>query len=234
MALAELMAELRADKVFYDSSGGGVTFSGGEPLAQAGFLSEALDACRAEGIRTAIETSAYAKPGVFMDVAQKTDLLLLDLKVMDAARHRACTGRSNFLILENIGSAARAGLAYALRVPLVAGFTDYEAGLEAMADFALSLETSWLEARRSASMAEPALGSSVGEQDVAASENGSARNDGAWPEIHILPYHDAGKNKYAARKLPYRAEAVAVPERKRLEAAAAIFSRRGLRVRIGG
>ncbi|HAE21316.1 MAG TPA: hypothetical protein DCG47_03200, partial [Spirochaetaceae bacterium] len=112
IGLSDLMAELRADKVFYEASGGGVTFSGGEPLAQAGFLSAVLDACRAEGIKTAIETSSYAKPTIFMNAALKTDLLLLDLKVMDAARHRAYTGRSNFLILENIQSAAREGLAY--------------------------------------------------------------------------------------------------------------------------
>jgi pyruvate formate lyase activating enzyme len=234
MALAELMAELRADKVFYDSSGGGVTFSGGEPLAQAGFLSEALDACRAEGIRTAIETSAYAKPGIFMGVAKKADLLLLDLKVLDAARHRAYTGRSNFLILENIRSAAKAGLAYALRVPLVPGFTDYEAGLEALADFALGLEANWREARKGSPKAESALEASAEGSGAPAEVQLPAGAPGVRPEIHILPYHDAGKTKYAARRLPYLAEAAAVPERGRLEAAALIFSKRGLCVRIGG
>lgn len=234
MDIAELMAELRADKVFYDSSGGGITFSGGEPLAQPGFLSAALDACRAEGIRTAIETSSFAKPAAFMGIALKTDLLLLDLKAMDAARHRDYTGRTNGLILANIRSAAKAGLSYALRVPLVPGYTDSDAGLMAMADFAAELELCWMAARERIAESEAAPDSSASAQAGGDKADRPRESGDARPQIHILPYHDAAKAKYVVRKLPYRMGDTAVPDRKRLEEAAGIFSRRGLRVCIGG
>lgn len=212
LGLAELMAELRADKPFYDASGGGVTFSGGEPLMQAAFLEAALLACRVEGIRTAIETSSFAPPDIFMRVARGAELLLLDLKFVNEGLHRLHTGVSNAPILANLRAAARAGLAYALRVPLIPGYNDDEGELTAMAELAAELRAS----RR------------------AARDSQAAASEAFEPELHILPYHDSGAGKYAVRGLAYPAAGTAPPSRGRLERAASIFERRGLAVRIGG
>jgi pyruvate formate lyase activating enzyme len=102
----ELMAELRRDVIFFDQSGGGVTFSGGEPLMQPEFLQAMLERCRTESIRTAVDTSGYAPPDVFDATAQRTDLLLFDLKHPVESQHTIYTGVSNRLILENLRTAA--------------------------------------------------------------------------------------------------------------------------------
>lgn len=243
--LAELMAELRADKPFYDASGGGVTFSGGEPLMQAAILEAALLACRAEGIRTAIETSSFAPPETFMRIAQVADLLLLDLKFADEGLHRLHTGVSNAPILANLRAAARAGLAYALRLPLIPGYNDAEGELEAMAELAAELLASW----RAARAAQPAPGLSAGAPGLSAGAPGRSASEPGGPgstvssdaplggapepEHHILPYHDAGAGKYALRGLAYPAAGTRAPSRERLERVASVFERRGLCVRIG-
>lgn len=225
---AELMAELRADKPFYDASGGGVTFSGGEPLMQAAFLEAALLACRDEGIRTAIETSSFAPPEIFMRVARGADLLLLDLKFVDEGLHRLHTGLSNAPILANLRAAARAGLAYALRLPLIPGYNDAEAELKAMAELAAELLASWRAARAAPGLSAAAPGGSGSAISSDAGSGGAPE-----PELHILPYHDSGKGKYALRGLAYPAAGTEAPSRGRLERVASIFQGRGLRVRIG-
>jgi pyruvate formate lyase activating enzyme len=212
------MAELRADKPFYDASGGGVTFSGGEPLSQEAFLEAALRACRAEGIRTAIETSSFAAPEIFMRAARQAELLLLDLKFVDERLHRLHTGVSNAPILANLRAAARAGLAYALRLPLIPGYNDAEGELKAMAELAAELLASWRAAR--ASQAAQGL-------------TEATVSDPAEPELHILPYHDSGAGKYALCGLAYPAAGTQAPSRGRLERVASIFEDRGLSVRIG-
>ena len=100
MTVAEVMAEVRKDVIFYDQSGGGVTFSGGEPLMQPEFLLALLAACRAEGIRTAVDTTCYAGPQVIQRVAEAADLFLCDIKHMNCERHKQYTGVGNGRILE--------------------------------------------------------------------------------------------------------------------------------------
>ena len=85
--LDELLSEIDRDVLFFDQSGGGVTLSGGEPLAQAEFSLEILTACRARRIHTAVDTSGYGPTEVVEAFAKLTDLFLYDLKVMDSARH---------------------------------------------------------------------------------------------------------------------------------------------------
>jgi pyruvate formate lyase activating enzyme len=102
MAAAQVMAEIERDVPFYDESGGGATFSGGEPLLQPDFLCELLSACRARGIHTAVDTCGFAPWEVLDSVRKYVDLFLYDLKLMDEARHRAFTGVSNALILSNL------------------------------------------------------------------------------------------------------------------------------------
>ena len=103
----ELLAEVLEDRLFFDDSGGGVTFSGGEPLGQPEFLAAALDACRRHGLRTAVDTSGFCRQEDLLAVARRTDLFLYDLKHMDDERHRALTGVSNRRILDNLRALGR-------------------------------------------------------------------------------------------------------------------------------
>lgn len=138
-SVAEVMDEVARDIPFYESSGGGATFSGGEPLTQPAFLRELLLACRAQGIRTAVDTSGYAPFSVFEKLLPLTDLFLYDLKIIDDKRHRRFTGVSNRLILENLEKLSRAGAPLALRVPLLPGVNDAEGDLRALAGFCAAL-----------------------------------------------------------------------------------------------
>jgi pyruvate formate lyase activating enzyme len=137
----EVMAEARKDVIFYDQSGGGVTFSGGEPLLQPEFLLALLEACRSEGIRTAVDTTCYATPQVVQRVAQTADLFLCDLKHMNCERHRQYTGVDNGPILANIATLAQVGKRVFIRVPIIPGFNDDRANIEATASFMQGLKT---------------------------------------------------------------------------------------------
>lgn len=131
----ELMARVERDRVFFDTSGGGVTFSGGEPLAQAAFLERCLAACREREIHTAVDTSGAAAAETLDAVAALADLFLYDLKLMDDARHREHTGVSNVPILDNLRRLVADGHAVWIRVPLIPGLNDDPANLDALATF---------------------------------------------------------------------------------------------------
>lgn len=135
----ELLTEIRKDRLFYDESGGGATFSGGEPLSQPRFLLRCLEACRDDGIHTAVDTSGFAPRETIEEAARVTDLFLFDLKVMDDGRHRRLTGVSNEGILANLEFLARRHPNVWLRLPVIPGFNDDEANLEAVARLGASL-----------------------------------------------------------------------------------------------
>jgi len=135
LTVAELVAEIAKDRVFIERSGGGVTFSGGEPLMQPEFLRDAIAACRAEGWHTAVETSGYGTPPA-MAAAATADLVLFDLKVHDDAEHRRMTGVSNRLILDNFRRVAGWHRDVRVRVPLVPGVTDGRENVEAIGTLA--------------------------------------------------------------------------------------------------
>lgn len=120
----ELMAEVKKDEVFYRRSGGGLTCSGGEALVQIDFLQALLQACRASGIHTAVDTSGFAPAEHFERILPLTDLFLYDLKHMDEAAHLQLMGCSNGPILANLRLLARAGARIWVRVPLVPGLND--------------------------------------------------------------------------------------------------------------
>jgi pyruvate formate lyase activating enzyme len=138
---AEVMVEVRKDVVFYDQSGGGVTFSGGEPLMQPEFLLALLEACRAEGIRTAVDTTCYATPEVIQRVAPVANLFLCDIKHMNRERHEQYTGVGNGQIMANIATLAQAAREVVIRVPIIPGFNDDRANFEATARFVRGLKT---------------------------------------------------------------------------------------------
>jgi pyruvate formate lyase activating enzyme len=134
--VGELLAELCRDRLVYDTSGGGVTFSGGEPLAQAPFLLACLEACRRKGLRTAVDTCGLAPRDTVIAVAAATDLLLWDVKHLDEACHLALTGVPLAPILANLAAAAAVGVPIWLRVPVVPGLNDEPANLAAVARLA--------------------------------------------------------------------------------------------------
>jgi len=140
-AVADLVRELEKDRIFYEESGGGVTFSGGDPLAQvnADFLLECLIACREARLHCTVDTSGFAPLAVLQEVACYTDLFLYDLKLMDDQEHRLQVGVGNELILNNLRTLSRSGQEIWIRVPLIPGITDVPANLDAIAEFVVSL-----------------------------------------------------------------------------------------------
>jgi pyruvate formate lyase activating enzyme len=135
----ELVKTLLSDRIFFDESGGGVTFSGGEPLMQAAFVIECLRLLRAEGVHTALDTSGFARWQDLRDAAAHTNLILFDLKLMDEARHKAATGVSNQLILKNLMALTTIHTNIWIRVPVIPEMNDDAANLDATAAFLQSL-----------------------------------------------------------------------------------------------
>lgn len=135
----EIMQEIEKERVFFEQSGGGVTFSGGEPMMHPDFLVRLLDECGEKGIHRAVDTAGLVSTEVLLRVAARTDLFLYDLKMMDAERHRKWTGVSNEIILRNLQTLAENGANILVRIPLVGGINDDAENLEATARFIASL-----------------------------------------------------------------------------------------------
>jgi pyruvate formate lyase activating enzyme len=136
----EVMAEVLRDRPFYASSGGGVTLSGGEPLLQPDFARAILARCRAEGIHTAIETAANCRWRQLEMLLPVTDLVLMDIKHMDAAKHRAVTGVSNARILANARRLAQSRVPLHLRTPVIPTVNDTPDEIRAIAMFVRELQ----------------------------------------------------------------------------------------------
>jgi pyruvate formate lyase activating enzyme len=135
----ELLEIIEKERPFFDQSGGGVTFSGGEPLLYPDFLIEILDACGKQQIHRAIDTSGFVKTATLLEVAKHTDLFLYDLKMIDAEKHKQYTGVDNPLILENLKILAVSGAAIRVRIPLIGGVNDDNVSIEAAAAFVADL-----------------------------------------------------------------------------------------------
>ena len=133
------MAEIERDRIFYDESDGGVTFSGGEPLMQPAFLADMVRSCRESGIHVAVDTCGHADTDALLDVARDADLFLFDLKMMDEERHRAYTGASNVRILENLERLAAVHSNILVRFPLIPGVNDDDENVRATGAFLASL-----------------------------------------------------------------------------------------------
>lgn len=124
MTVQELMKEIIKDEVFYDESGGGVTFSGGEPLVHTDFLNEVLKLCKERGIHTALDTSGFAPWEKLEKIADKVDLFLYDIKLMDNEKHLKYIGVQNIDILENLKKLSDRGCNIYIRMPIIAGVND--------------------------------------------------------------------------------------------------------------
>lgn len=134
----QILAMIEKEQVFIDASGGGVTFSGGEPLHHETLL-PLLEACGKRGLHRTVDTSGHASGEVIRAVAPHTDLWLYDIKHMDPNEHKRLTGQTNDHILANLRLLAETGAGIIIRIPLVAGFNCDEANIRATAAFIASL-----------------------------------------------------------------------------------------------
>jgi pyruvate formate lyase activating enzyme len=242
----EIMTVVREDRSFYDESGGGVTFTGGEPLAQAGLLGELLDACRAEGIHTALETSGYARRELLLDIGHRVDVLLFDLKHADAGRGSELTGVDYGLCLGNLEAACT----FAAQAATGQAATDQAAAAEVVKDGEKAVDAATAspapsrpgeprpkaQARGFAEIIVriPIIpGCNDGPEDLEAAAALVARLPGRVP-VHLLPYHDSARGKYRLWGLEYPLSGTGAPDDGAMAAALAVFTARGIATRIGG
>ena len=210
----ELMAEVEKERAVMENSGGGVTLCGGEPLMHPEDTLAILRELGRRGFHRTVDTSLYAKPEVVDAVAAECELLLIDLKLMDSEKHRRYTGVGNELILENIRRVAETGHNFRIRIPIIEGVNADEENIEATARFlsSLSILYSPLQAKRTGSSAPLTL--------------------------HLLPYHDVGKDKHRRMMppTPYNPQGypMAVPSEETLQRCRQQLESHGLRVVIGG
>jgi len=140
--VGELMKEIERDVLYFDNSGGGITFSGGEPLYQHEFLLEVLKECKKIDIHRTLDTSGFAPQGVLASVADYVDLFLYDLKLIDEKEHIKYTGVSNAQIKENLRFLVDYGRAkdVIIRFPVIPEITDTADNVEALAEFISSIK----------------------------------------------------------------------------------------------
>jgi len=136
---SELMRSIETDIPFFDQSGGGVTFSGGEPLCQPDFLLAMLEASARFDIHCAVDTSGYGEAAVLLKAAKLCNLFLYDLKVLDPQKHRASTGVDNRRVLDNLRMLSASGVNIVIRMPLIPTVNDSEEDIAAAARFIAGL-----------------------------------------------------------------------------------------------
>ena len=202
----ELMGEVEKERAVMEDSGGGVTLCGGEPLMHPEDTLEILRELGRRGFHRTVDTTLYAKPEVVDAVAPECELLLIDLKLMDSDKHRRYTGVGNELILENIRRVAESGHDFRIRIPLIDGINADDENMKATAQFLQSLYS-------------PPSGGGAG---------GGA--------IHLLPYHDVGKDKHSRMGSLYNPQGfpMAPPSETLQHHCKSLLEAHGLQVIIGG
>ncbi len=141
VSVGEVMAEIKKDQLFYDESGGGVTFSGGEPLTQPDFLNELIDACWEQDIKTTLDTCGYAPWKTLERIKDKIHLILYDIKIINDKEHQKYTGVSNKLILSNFEKLMEEGKNIIIRFPVISGITDTEENIDQLEELFIK----WLQ-----------------------------------------------------------------------------------------
>ncbi len=140
MTVDEAFEVIKRDKVFYDTSGGGVTASGGEPLFQPEFTAELLTLCKKNGIHTAIETSGFADEKTMLTVIEHCDFVLFDIKETDEELHKRYTGVPLKPILKNLATVNESGIPFIIRAPIIPTFNDRESHFRALRSIRDSME----------------------------------------------------------------------------------------------
>ena len=131
----EVLKIILKDKSFYDASGGGVTFSGGECMLQIDFLEEILRLCKENGIHTAVDTAGHVPYDYFERILPYTDLFLYDVKCLDSEKHKKFVGVSNARILENLEKLLAAGASVLVRIPVIPEVNDSAEEMKAVSAF---------------------------------------------------------------------------------------------------
>ncbi len=139
ISVGELLKEIKKDAAFYEESGGGVTFSGGEPFMQADFLKEITKACKENGIHVTVDTTGQTSRKYLDEVMPYVDLFLYDLKHMDDAKHYEYTGVGNKKIIENLWYLAENKKETTIRFPVIPGYNDDEKNIKATLELVLGL-----------------------------------------------------------------------------------------------
>ncbi len=139
VSVGEIAEEIEKDRVFFDQSGGGVTFSGGEPLLQVDFLQSLMDEVKKSNIHVALDTSGYIPFQDLERISDQVDLFLYDLKIVDDEMHRKYTGVSNQIILENLKKLSDKKKAIHVRIPLVSGVNDDKQNIQRFAEYLRTL-----------------------------------------------------------------------------------------------
>ncbi len=140
ITITELMKDIDNEAIFFDQSGGGVTFSGGEPLLHSEYLLEALKQCGKRMYHRVVDTTALAKQETLLKVADNCEMFLIDIKMMDSERHKFYTGVYNEKILLNIRALAKTNCDLVFRIPLMKNVNDDKENIIKTAEFVNSLE----------------------------------------------------------------------------------------------
>ena len=144
--VVQVMAEIERDQPYFESSGGGVTFSGGEPLLQKDFLKALLIECRGRGIHTAVDTAGNLPQEVFEEIQPLVDLFLFDIKACDEDIHRRATAAGNRRIHANLRWLSQAGSKIWIRIPVIPGVNDSDSEIHAIAGLLAPLAgIQWVE-----------------------------------------------------------------------------------------
>lgn len=138
--MEDALAEILKDEIFYQNSGGGMTLSGGEPMAQFAFTDTLLQTAKQRGIHTCMETCGFAPTAHYEKIAPFVDLFLFDYKLSCPESHLRYTGVSNEMILENLFRLDEAGASTVLRCPIIPGINDTPAHFQAIAQTANQLK----------------------------------------------------------------------------------------------
>ena len=195
--VGEVMKKVVQDMAYYKRSHGGLTLSGGEALCQQEFVSALLAEAKANGINTAVETTACLPFYMIEPQLPLLDTVLMDIKHMNSAKHEQFTGIRNELILDNARKIARAkGDSLIIRVPVIPTFNDTEEEIGDIARFAASL--------------------------------------GGVREIHLLPYHRLGYDKYVGLGREYLMGDVKPPSKEKMERLRRVAESAGFKAVIGG
>lgn len=189
MTVDEVVAEVLQDRAFYETSKGGVTLSGGEPLLQPQFAFDLLSRCKAEGLHTAIETCGNVRWEDVERVLPITDLIMMDIKQMDSAKHKWATGAPNERILESARRFARTDKPIIFRIPVIPTVNDTIAEVEAIGAFIREL---------------------IGIRD-------DMGGDGeATISLELLPFHRLAGDKYRSLDMDYRAKDLTAPSKGKM------------------
>ena len=179
MTAEEVLEEVLRDEAFYDTSKGGITISGGEPLLQIGFTSRLLKLSKAAGLHTAVETTLYRKWDEIATLLPLVDLFLVDLKIMNAGQHRAFTGVSNRQIFANARKLAGTNKPVVFHTPVIPNVNDSPQAITAIAQFVREL--------------------------IQLRLNGLADGSDAGISLELLPFHRLAGGKYESLGMDYAA-----------------------------